>query len=175
MFDTMTLTKIIGGICGTFLIFLLGKWGVDVLYHPGGGHGDEAHTAAYVIETDDEDQGDAMVEAGLSFADLYAVADPGAGKRLWGKCRACHKIKDGANGVGPHLYGIVGRNAAAVDGFNYSGALADLGRAWTPEELDTWLENPRAYAPGNKMSYAGMRKTKDRANLIAYLATIGDQ
>ena len=166
--DTMTSTKILGGFCGAFLIFLLGKWAGELIYH-GGGHGDAEQ--AYVIDTGEAEGGEA--EAGVPFEELLAAADPAKGERVWGKCRACHKVEDGVNGTGPHLYGVVGRDVASVDGFGYSGALVAVADVWTPENLQAFLENPKGYAPGTKMSFAGLKKAEDRADLIAWLDSIG--
>ena len=111
--DTMELTKIVGSICGALLALLLVAWGAETLYHVGGdghgdGHGGEAKVA-YVIEVEEDagaDSGDADV---VPFADLLAAADIGKGEKVFGKCKACHKLEDGANGTGPHLYAIVDR------------------------------------------------------------------
>jgi cytochrome c len=171
MLDTMTFTKILGGLCGALLIFLLGKWGAESIYHAGGhGHGDD-HAMAYAIEVDGGAEEEEVVE--VSFEEVFASADAGAGERVWGKCRACHKLEQGANGVGPYLYGVVDRDIGAVDGFNYSGNLQAAAEVWTPENLNAFLENPRGWAPGTTMSFNGLPKIEDRANLIAYLATIG--
>ncbi|OWU86628.1 cytochrome C [Oceanicola sp. 22II-s10i] len=169
MFDTMTMTKVVGGFCGALLVFLLGNWVAETLYTTGGGHGDE-HAQAYVIETGAEESSGAA-EEGPSFEEVFASADVEAGSKVFGKCRACHKI-DGTNATGPHLDGVVGRAIDAVDGFAYSGALEQLGDTWTPEVLNTFLENPRSAAPGTKMSFAGLRKVEERADLIAYLQTL---
>lgn len=167
--DTMTSTKILGGFCGAFLIFLLGKWAAEVIYHTGGGHGEGQQ--AYVIDTG-EDEGGGEVAEGPDFAELMASADPGKGEKVYGKCRACHKVEPGANGTGPTLYGVVGRPVDAVDGFSYSGALEAVVDVWTPEHLNAFLENPKGYAPGTKMSFAGLKKVEDRANLIAWLDSL---
>lgn len=169
--DTMTSTKILGGFCGAFLIFLLGKWAAEVIYDTSGGHG--ATEQAYVIDTGEEDSG-GEVEEGPDFAELLASADPAKGEKVYGKCRACHKVEPDANGTGPTLYGVVGREVDAVDGFSYSGALEAVVDVWTPEHLDGFLENPKGYAPGTKMSFAGLKKAEDRANLIAWLDTLDD-
>ena len=174
MFDTMTFTKIMGGLCGTFLVFLLGKWAAEEIYHVGGGHGGE-HEAAYVIEVDEGEGGGEEEEEAVTLASLYSEADVGAGERVFGKCKACHQAEDGANGVGPHLYGVVGRDVGSVDGFSYSGALSEAADVWTPENLYAFLENPSGYAPGTSMSYNGLSKPEDRANVIAFLdQTDGD-
>ncbi|MGR3506643.1 MAG: c-type cytochrome [Paracoccaceae bacterium] len=166
MLDTMTFTKTLGAFCGALLIFLLAKWGAEELYHMGG-HGDVQQ--AYVIDTGAEEEVEVAEEVSLD--ELLASADLGRGARQFNKCAACHKVEDGANGTGPHLYGVVGRDKASVDAFGYSGAL-DAAEAWTPENLFAFLENPRGYAPGTSMAFAGLRDAQDRADLIAYLDSV---
>jgi cytochrome c len=168
MFDTMTLTKASASLFGALLIFLLGSWLADALYHSGG-HGEEQ---AYSIDTGESDDA-ADAEPEVSFDEVFASADPAAGEKLWRACAACHKLEDGANGTGPYLYGVVGRDKGSVDGFSYSSTLAELEGDWTPENISGFIENPRSYAPGTSMAYPGMRKIEDRADLIAYLATFG--
>lgn len=170
MFDTMTLTKIVGGFCGSLLVFLLGSWAAEEIYHVGGGHGGE-HEQAYSIPVEDGGAGEAE-EEGPSFEEVFASADAGAGERVFGKCRACHNL-DGSNATGPHLDGVVDRAVEAVPGFNYSGALSDNFDVWTPENLSAFLENPRGTASGTTMSFAGLSSVEDRANVIAYLASVG--
>ena len=176
MFDTMTLTKAGGALCGSLLILLLGNWAAEGLYHTGpSGHGGEGELAqAYAIDTGaDEAAGEEVADAGPAFAEVYAAADAAAGERVFGKCKACHKL-DGANGVGPHLDGVVERPIASVEGFAYSDVLAGMSaETWTPEHMEAFLTSPKGYAPGTKMSFAGLPKVEDRANVIAYLATIG--
>ena len=171
MFDTMTLTKAGGALCGTLLVFLLGNWAAEVLYSTeAGGHGDE-HAQAYVIETGESESG-AAEEEGPDFATLLASADVDSGAKIFGKCKACHKI-DGSNATGPHLDGVVNRAVGSVDGFAYSGALAAVFQTWTPENLSTFLENPKSATPGTKMSFAGLKKAQERADLVAYLQSLG--
>ncbi|MBY6202661.1 cytochrome c family protein [Maritalea mobilis] len=167
MFDTMTLTKAFGALCGALLFFLLGGWAAESLYHVGG----DDEVQGYVLITEDADseaEEEEVIE--VAFADVYATADAAAGERLWRQCQACHAL-NGTDGVGPHLNGVVDRPKHSVDGFNYSDALLALEGAWTPENISNFIANPRAYAQGTAMSYAGMRDIEDRANLIAYLAT----
>ncbi|MBU2994236.1 c-type cytochrome [Octadecabacter sp. 1_MG-2023] len=169
MFDTMTMTKVLGGVCGTLLVFLLGKWAAEEIYHPGG-HGD--HEQAYVIPVEGAEDA-APVEEGPDFAEVYAMADAAAGEGQWRACAACHKLEPGVNSTGPALYGVVGRAVGGVADFgSYSGALNDAADVWTPENLNAFLENPRGFAPGTGMTYNGMRKIEDRANLIAYLDSL---
>lgn len=169
MFDTMTFTKVAGGVCGALLVFLLGKWAAEELYHVGG-HG--KGEAAYVIEVEETEV--ASAEEEVPFEEILAAADVAKGKRVFNKCSACHKLNDGDNGVGPHLYAVVGRDIQAADGFSYSGALAEAGDVWTAENLNAFLENPSKWAPGTSMGFAGLKKVEDRANVIAYLDSIGE-
>lgn len=177
MFDTMTMTKAVGAVCGSLLVFMLAGWAADGLYTVGGGkghggdHGEEL-AQAYTIDTGSEEAPaeDAAAE-GPDFATLLASADVGAGEGQFRKCASCHKL-DGTDGVGPHLNGIVDRPKAAIAGFPYSDAIMALtAEAWTAENLDGFIENPKAYMPGTKMAFPGISDAEDRANLIAYMAT----
>lgn len=171
MLDTMTLTKAVGAFCGALLVFLLGNWAAESLYHVGaGGHGDHAKQA-YVIDTGADDSA-GEVEEGPDFATLLAEADVAKGAKVFGKCKACHKLDDGANGTGPHLYQIVDRAVSSADGFAYSGALVAVADTWTIDALNGFVENPKKFAPGTKMSFSGLKKDTDRANLIAYLQSL---
>jgi len=173
MFDTMTLTKIGGGFCGAFLIFLLGKFGAEFIYHEAEHHGeDDHHQAAYIIDTGTEDAGDEDVVE-VAFADVYASADASAGEKLFRQCKACHALEPGKNGTGPSLFGVVDRAVASEAGYTYSGKLVAVAETWNAENLNDFIENPKGYAPGTKMSYKGMPDVEDRANLIAWLATNG--
>ena len=107
----------------------------------------------------------------LALASPSFAQDAAKGEKIFGKCKACHKV-DGSDGTGPHLNGVVDRPIAVSAGFGYSDALKGLAdKTWTPEELSHWLEAPKSFAPGNKMSFAGLPKINERADLIAYLAT----
>ncbi len=165
MFDTMTMTKILGGLCGTFLVLLLGKFGAEFIYHEAS-HGDDHHQA-YVIDTGVDETEEDVVE--VPFAEVFAAADPAQGEKLFRQCKACHSLEDGKNGTGPTLAGIVNRATSSVSGYSYSGSLVAVVESWTPEDLNGFLESPKSYAPGTKMSYKGMPDVEDRANLIAWL------
>lgn len=114
-------------------------------------------------------------EAGPDLGTLLAAADPAAGEKVYAKCVACHTINQGgANGIGPNLYGVLGTPVGAhAPGYAYSSALSGHGGAWTYENMDDWLANPRAFASGTKMSFAGLSRPEDRANVIAYLKANG--
>lgn len=173
MFDTMTLTKTTGALCGALLVFLLGNWAAGAIFSMGGGHGGghgEEHAQGYMIETEASGAEEEAAEEGPSLAERMAAADPANGEKLFRNCAACHSVADGENKVGPHLHGVVGRAVGSVASFgSYSGALTAVAEVWTPVELDAFLENPKGYAPGTTMGYAGLRKSEDRADLIAYL------
>ena len=110
---------------------------------------------------------------------VAVVADAGpdpelvaAGEKVFGKCKACHQVGDGAkNRSGPVLNGVVGADIASVDGFKYSKVLSEMDGAWTEEALAGFLANPRGYAKGTKMSFAGLKKEDDIAAVTAYLST----
>jgi cytochrome c len=170
MFDTMTTTKVIGALCGTFLIYLLGGWLAEEIYHSGG----HRYEQAYSIEVAGAEGGAGEAVEEVPFSVIFASASAADGEGLWRGCRSCHALESGQHGTGPALYGVVNRPVQFYDDFSgYSGALAEVVDVWTPEHLNGFLENPKGYAPGTAMSYNGMRSAEDRANLIAYLATIG--
>lgn len=140
-----------------------------------------AGTAA-AAEAEAEDVADAAPDAADEpAAEAVAAVDPAlvaAGERAFRQCVACHKVGDGArNGTGPQLNGIVGAAAGAVDGFRYSNPLVAMARdglVWNAANLDAFLENPRGFMRGTRMSYNGMRSEDDRAAVIAYLSTFTD-
>jgi cytochrome c len=104
---------------------------------------------------------------------LLAAADPARGERTAQVCAACHSFDQGGpNRVGPNLWGVVGRPVGSHAGFAYSAAVKGHGGAWTYEELDRYLTSPARDIPGNKMAFSGLRNPRDRANLLAYLASL---
>lgn len=173
MFDTMTAVKVGGALCGSLLVFLLTNLAAEAVYHTGPAeHGGEGgHAQAYAIDTGQADTHETEAASGPGIEELLAAADPAAGEKVFGKCKACHKV-DGNNATGPHLDGVVGREAGHVEGFSYSEGMKAHG-AWTPEALDAFLTNPKGAVPGTKMSFAGLPKPQERADLIAYLQSLG--
>ena len=173
MFDTMTVTKAAGALIGSLLFLLLMGWAASGIYHVGsGGHGEgEEHAQAYTVPVEDAGGSEAeTADAGPDFATVLASADPAAGEKIFGKCKACHKL-DGGDSTGPHLNGVVGRPVASVGGFAYSDGMVAHGGDWTPEALQEFLTAPKKVVKGTKMTFAGLGKVEDRANLIAYLET----
>ena len=103
-------------------------------------------------------------------ATLLAAANPDRGRRLYIQCRACHTlIAEGNQLLGPNLLGFLDRPAGTAPGYEYSEALLASEITWTPETLDHWMRSPSEVIPGNKMIFAGIRRARDRADLIAYL------
>jgi cytochrome c len=113
--------------------------------------------------------------AGPDLGTLLAAADPAAGEKVFAKCSSCHTAaQGGANGIGPDLWATVGEPIGkGKAGFAFSSALSGHGGNWTYENLDVWLKSPSAFAPGTKMTFAGLSKPEDRANVIAYLKQQG--
>lgn len=110
----------------------------------------------------------------VDIAEFMAKADAKAGEAIVKKCTSCHTFdKGGKDGVGPNQWGLVGSHFGHKDGYKYSDALMAMkDKKWGHQELSEFLENPKKYIPGNKMSFAGIKDPQDRANLIAYLATL---
>ena len=100
----------------------------------------------------------------------YNAADLDNGRRVFARCRACHTLTEGGpNMTGPNLHGVFGRQAGSKDGYNYSTVVREAGFAWDAEHLDHWLENPREFLKGNKMSFPGIPDAEDRRDVIAFL------
>ncbi|MDZ4393571.1 cytochrome c family protein [Cypionkella sp.] len=173
MFDTMTLTKVTGAVCGSLLVYLFISWAGETIYHGGSAasHGGEEVAQAYSIAVEDAAPADGAAAEGPPFAEIYAAADAVAGEKVFKKCAACHKM-DGSNGTGPHLNGVVGRARGSLADFGYSDGMKSVNAPWTPEALDVFLLNPKADVKGTKMGFAGLPKVKDRADVIAYLASV---
>jgi cytochrome c len=116
------------------------------------------------------------VVAGLLLAGSATAApaaDPAAGQQIFkAQCGICHSVVAGVNGIGPTLFGVVGRSAGGVPGFQYTADHKKLGVTWDASTLDKYLTNPRAMVPDTTMIYAGLKDDADRANLIAYLEAL---
>lgn len=121
-----------------------------------------------------EGEAEGPVVAGPPMEALLASADLAKGEAVFAKCVACHTIEQGgANGIGPNLWAVMGAKHGHTAGFAYSDAITSIAGPWDWKAMDAWLANPRRYAPGTKMSFAGLSKPEDRANLIAWMNTKG--
>ena len=131
------------------------------------------HKMGYEIEGVVSSEGGAV--AAVPLETLLAAADPAKGEAPFKKCTSCHTINSGgANGIGPNLYGIVGKPVGKhAAGFAYSTDLSGHGGNWDFANLNEWLAAPKKFASGTKMSFAGLGNAEDRANLIVYLNNQG--
>ena len=169
--DSVELNKIAGAVFFTLLVYLGVQNLGAVMFAT-----EPANPEAYVVEGVEEEGAvaqAALVEEIVPIADLLQTASIEKGQKVAKKCISCHSFDaGGANKIGPALYGIVDRAIGQHGGFTYSGALAGMDGAWDYEALNGFLENPKKYAAGTNMAFAGLRKAKDRANIIAYLDSL---
>ncbi|MGZ5927734.1 MAG: c-type cytochrome [Rhizomicrobium sp.] len=99
------------------------------------------------------------------------AGDPAHGKAIFNRCMVCHSIDAGVNHIGPSLHGVVGRKAGSVPNFMYSGANKKSGIVWTEQKIYDYLKNPQMMVPGTKMTFPGLPKPQDRADVVSYLKT----
>lgn len=133
-----------------------------------------AHIEKAVVTVPAGGAGPAAPAAPVDLGTLLASADAARGKSTAKVCGSCHTFDQGGpNRVGPNLWAVIGRPVGAHGGFAYSPAVAGHGGAWSYQELDRYLASPAKAIPGNKMAFNGIRNPKDRANLLAYLGTLG--
>jgi cytochrome c len=173
--DSFEVVKVAGAVLATALVVLLARFITEQVYPE-----PDLEMRAYAIAPNqqaDAQEAEAPAEpkpAGV--AALIAAAEPAAGQKVYKKCGACHSAdKDGKRKIGPNLWDVVERPVAAAEGFAYSNALKEKsGETWSYDNLDAFLEKPKDWAPGTKMSFAGLKKPGQRAALIAYLRSLSD-
>jgi len=167
--DSFELNKIIAAVLMVALLVIgIGKLS-DVIFHV-----EKPKTPGYAVDIDQAVTTSATssetVEEKIDISALMAMGDLTVGEKVFKKCAACHSIvKEGKNNIGPALYNVVGRQTGAVNDYKYSKALSGYGKEWTFEELNGYLIKPAKWIKGTKMSFAGLRKEKDRASVILYL------
>lgn len=170
--DSFELNKIIGAILGTLLFVMGVGFLAEAIYHPA------ATGPGYALPEPEggEDSGGGEETPVVSIATLLASADPVQGADQAKKCGACHDMSEAnANKTGPGLYDIVERVIGSHPGFAYSEVLAGhqaAGDTWTYENLNQFLTSPKGFAPGTKMTFAGVKNDQERANIIAFLSTL---
>ena len=161
----LPLKRIVTALAFAFLVACLATLLADLLYQP-------KKIVKRGFEVEILAKG-TMAEKKVEIVDIATLiknANIDMGAKTVKKCITCHNIEKGAgNKIGPNLFGIVGRKKASFPGFSYSEAIKKKGGNWTHEELNEFLINPKAFVPGTKMTFAGLKKDQDRANIIAYI------
>ncbi len=168
--DSFEINKIIAAVLMVALLIIgIGKIS-DLIFYV-----EEPKTPGYIVEVEQ-----AVVSSGIDatmaneekidIAAMMELGDVASGEKVFKKCAACHSInKGGKNNIGPALYNVVGRKIGAISDYKYSKAFSEYGKEWTFEELNGYLIKPAKWIKGTKMSFAGLRKEKDRASVIKYL------
>lgn len=157
-----------------FLMGAAALAGLMTLSACGGGAGSDANApapeateAAPAAEPAATEAAAPAPAAGAEYASF--TTDAAAGEKVFALCRSCHVLDEGVNRVGPSLHKVVGRASGSVAGFAYSDANKNSGVTWTTDVLFKYLEDPKAFMPGTKMAFPGIKDAQDRANLVAYL------
>jgi cytochrome c len=171
--DSFEFNKIAGAVLGTALVVFGLKELAGIVYHA-----ETPEKPGFAVQVAEAATEEAPAEAApaVSLGTLLASADATKGQAVFKACAACHDVANGGpNKVGPNLWGIVGRMHGVHEGFAYSDAMAAMKDVpWSYEALDAFLLAPKKAIPGTKMAYGGLKKAEDRANLLAYLATLSD-
>ncbi|WP_157054198.1 cytochrome c family protein [Ruegeria sp. 6PALISEP08] len=126
-------------------------------------------TARLIFHSDGKQAAATPASATPEIVAAAVQGDAKAGKKVFRKCSACHKLDQGRNGVGPSLHAIIGKSAGQAEGFRFSSALQDIDVVWTQENLAAFLADPKGFLPGNRMQFPGLKKEDDIVNLLAYL------
>jgi cytochrome c len=171
--DSFELNKIMGAVLATCLGLLSLNIAANAVFTP-----HKAEKPGYeiaVAETAKPGAPAPAAEPEVPLAQRLASADMGRGEASAKKCASCHTFGKGEpNRVGPNLYGVIGRAKASHAGFNYSAAMKAKGGNWTPEEFDAFVHNPKQAVPGTTMSFAGINRGGERADLITFLNSKSD-
>jgi len=167
--DSFEINKIVAAVLMVALLVIgIGKLS-DVIFHV-----EKPETPGYAVDVEEattvSSSTKASVEEKIDIDALMAMGDLTHGEKVFKKCAACHSIvKGGKNNIGPALYNVVGRKVGLITDYKYSKAMSEYKKAWTFEELNGYLIKPAKWIKGTKMSFAGLRKEKDRASVILYL------
>lgn len=171
--NSFELNKVLGAVLATCLALLALNIGASAIFAP---HAPEKPGFAIAVKETGAGQQAAPAEPEVPIATLLAKASAEKGQAAAKQCAACHTFeKDGPNRVGPNLWNIVGdERGKGRNGFAFSAALKEKGGEWTYEDLNKFLDNPQGFVPGTKMTFAGLKRGQQRADVIAYLRTLSD-
>ena len=165
------LNQIIAAVLLTFVVIFIINKSSDVIYKV------EAPKAVLKVEKKMVSQTSVSTSAERTsdIKVLLAMGSVDHGKKIFSACKSCHSIKkDGGNKIGPALWGVLGRQIGSINDYKYSKAFAEFGGEWNLENMNSFLIKPKDYIKGTKMSYAGLKKEKDRASVILYLNEYSD-
>lgn len=169
----LTFNKVAGAVLATGLAIIGLREISSSVFAP-----QEIEKPGYAIEVAEESggAGGAAADAPIDWGTVLPVADVKAGEAVFAKCKSCHTIEaGGANGTGPNLHGTLGKKPGTHPGFAYSQAMIDHGNkvgVWGYEEISEFLKAPQKHVSGTKMTFVGLKKPEDRANVIAYIASV---
>jgi cytochrome c len=173
--DSFELNKILGAVLGTCLMLVSLNIAAGAIFTPAKPAKPGFDIVVPEHKAGEPKGGQPPPAADPPLEQVLASADISRGETSAKKCAACHSFnKGGPNMVGPNLWGIVGRPKASHPGFNYSQALKAMGGNWTPDELYKFVANPKGMVPGTAMTFSGIPRPGERADLIAYLNTQSD-
>lgn len=184
--STFELNKILGACLSAGLIAMIAFVVPKLVFEGEGGHGERAARTEAGAQVEGGKAGEAekggggekaveAEEAAVSVGAALAHANPENGAKIFKKCAACHSIEKGAPAkIGPNLWGITSSKVAHMEGFAYSDAMKAKGGQWNLETIYAFIENPKATVPGTKMAFAGLKKSSDRADVLAYLNSQSD-